>query len=1109
VSALSRLAEAPFVGRAALLASFELALDRVLGGRGAALLVSGEPGIGKTRCAEELATRARARGVSVLEARCHETEGAPALWPWAEVTRKLAGLHGAEELRRHAGPGAEFLELLMPELERRCSRVPARATDDASHRMFEVVARTFERASRISPLAVVLDDLQWADPASARLARFAARELRGAPVVFLFLHRSDEAARASPLELALADLTRDVESHVLAGLSAANVEALVVHVAGEGGSPLARTLCSRTGGNPLFLTETLRVLATEGRLDPRAEGEAPLPVSVRQMLERRLQALSSASQRAVRQAAVLGSVFEASLLVRACEAQGLDAGKFLDEALRLAIVHPSEGTTGRFRFAHDLLRETALAGTLLSERVAYHQRAAEAIVFLHAEDLEPHLAQLAHHYLACATPEAAPEAARFAMRAAEVAAGAFSFEVAIDLYEAALRALELLRASSPDGEHAYAQCRALIGLGHALWQVGRRRDARARFEVAVSLARGLSDAALLARAAVGMAGPHDLPMDFPDASVSALEQALARLPSADSSLRVHLLASLVRANYFADDHAQLLAWAREAVGIAERLGESAVAFVALEALHYARMLPDGLEERLVISARLAELARRWGSPRAEALAQLWRAIDLMESADMTGADAALARLARAAEAMRHPLYRWLAAAVRATRLLAQGRLDAAEKLVFEALRLGQEADSPNALLVFGTQLFHLREEQGRVDELLPLMQRIVDERPALPVFRIGIPLIHVLSGRLDEARASFEEVAAKDFADVPRDLHHAPMLASAALVAAQLGDTRRAALLLDELSPLAGRVLVAGVGTYWGGAIDHVLGLLEESLGRIEAAARHFERAVAIARRAGARLHEAHALVSLARVSARRGVGAARERALAAGREATRIYRALGVDWRVRVEAGAGPTPAHPPPSAPTNAFVRVGNRWLISFAGASIELPASKGLAYLHRLLSAPDRELHVMELVSETDAGVGAGAAERGDALGVQRGAAGLEILDARARAAYRERLRELQTAREEAERRDDLGLLEAVAAEREAIEDELEAALGSGGRGRRAAGGVERARKAVYNRLRDAIGRIGVDHPALARHLDRSLRTGTTCSYRPDRDPVWMLE
>jgi tetratricopeptide (TPR) repeat protein len=1108
-TALSRLADAPFFGRGALLASFEIALERALAGDGGALLLSGEPGIGKTRCAAELVARARGRGFGVLEARCHEAEGAPALWPWAEVTRKLAALRGVAELRRYAGANAPLLGGFVAELAEPGSARGAepRPDDDAQYRLFEATARTFEQASRAAPLLVVLDDLHWADPASVRLARFAVRELRGAPLLFLLLHRSAEPRPGTPLAVALAELSRETESHALAGLGPDEVDAWVAHVTGAGsGSPLARALSSRTGGNPLFLKETLRVLVTDGRLGAGEEGAVPLPRSVRHTLERRLEALSGGSLRVARQAAVLGATFEVSLLLRACEAQDLDAEKFLDEALGLGIVHPVEGASGAFRFAHDLLRDTALASATLAERAGFHRRAAEAIVAVRAPNLEPHFAELARHYLACATPDTASDAARFSLRAADAASRSFSFEVAIELYEAALQAVELLRADSRTNEQVLrTQCVALVELGHALWQVGRRREARQRCELAVSLAQRLSDATLFARAAIGLAGRHDLPMDFPDASVRLMEEALARLPVADSSLRAHLLASLVRAKYYGEDRAQLVAWARESAEIAERLEDPSAAFAALEALHYARMLPEELEERLAISSRLEELAQRWGSPRAEALAQIWRAVDLMEAGDMEGADAALSRLARAAESVRQPFHRWLAVALRATHTHALGRLDVAEQLTFEALRIGQEADSPNAVLFFGTQLFHLRREQGRVDELLPLMQRIVDERPALPVFRIGIPLIHALSGRLDEARAAFEPIAARDFADVPHDIHRAPLLSSAALVAARLGDTRRAARLLDALRPLAGHVLLAGVGTYWSGAADFVLGLLEETLGRYDAAVLRFEQAAAIARRAGARLHEAHALAALGRVLPRRGTGADRARALAARSEAERIYRAAGVTWHLGSGAAADAQDTQAPVPAPANAFLRVRDRWLISFAGASIELPASKGLDYLRSLIAARDRELHVMELVSEGGAG---GAGVREESLDVQRGAAGLELLDARARRAYRERLRELEAAREDAEARGDLGRLEALAAEREAIESELDAALGAGGRGRRAAGGVERARKAVYNRLRDAIARIGEQHPELARHLERSVHTGTTCAYRPDHDPAWRL-
>jgi tetratricopeptide (TPR) repeat protein len=1116
IAAFARLAEAPMLGRAAWLAAADLALARAREGHGHAFLLRGEAGIGKSRCARALTERALALGFAVLEARSHEAEGGPALGPWAKMLQRL---RKRGDLRKLPRAEAAALTRLLPDptAPRPSLNDTDRAADDAPHRLFEVVASVLALAAERSPLVVSLDDLHWSDPATVRLARFLARELAGARIVLVFAHRTNEAPAASPLATALEELTRDAETFDLLGLTAGDVGELVAFVAGGApDSALARSLSARTGGNPFFVKETLRALAAEARLDAALPGDAPLPPTVRSTLQRRLAALSSSAQQMLRLAAVLGSEFSTAVVARAGDAQGLDAEKALDEALRHGIAVLANGSQDKLRFAHDLYRETVLAGTEPREIARVHRAAGDALAALYATNLEAHAAQLARHYVSCGAAEVAREAARFAALAAGAAARSFAFDTAIEQWSTALRALDVLRSHGSEGrEELHLRCEALVELGHALWNAGRRRESRENHAQAVALAREIGDATQLARAAIGMVGRNDLPMDFPDESARFLEEALARLPREDSRLRVHLLATLVRARYFGDPPERVEAWAREAVAIAERIGGPSVTFAAYEALHYARLVPDGLEERLFLSNRLAECAREWGSRRAEALAQLWRTVDLLEAADTTGAEASLARFERAAAALRQPYYEWLARGIRGTYALMLGRLEEAERLIFEALKLGQAADTPNALIFFGTQLFHLREEQGRLDELLPLMQRIVAERPALPVFRIGVPVIHAAAGRVDEARAAFEQVAARDFDDVPRDLHRAPMLTTAAVVAAAVGDARRAALLLEELRPLAGRVLLAGVATYWGGSADAVLGMLAETAGDVEEALRCFERAAALARRAGARLHEAHALTLLARALAGRGVSTDAARAAVAQREAEAIYRACGAHWRI-AGARSGSGPPAPPGGAPNastaaparNAFLRVRNKWLLSFEGVRVELPANKGLSYLHALLTAPEREIHVLELVAEGEA-PRASAARIDPALSLRRGEPGFERLDARALAAYRARLRELEAACEEAERNGDAGRLDALARERDALESEIAGALGVNDRARQTGGAIERARKAAYNRIRGAIARIADEHPALGRHLDRSIHTGATCCYRPEQDPGWQLE
>ncbi|MBW2388430.1 MAG: AAA family ATPase [Deltaproteobacteria bacterium] len=1104
-----------------MLSSVHAAFDGVRSGGGRALLLLGEAGIGKTRVADEISQLGQASGVRPIGARCHEMEGAPALWPWIQVVRQLCS--GLEPAVRSAmlGDDAQSLATLLPELAPKPSQNTSQLgphDGDDRYRIFDSVTSLLRRVASEAPLLIVLDDLHWSDPASVLLTRYAVRELRRDPVVFLGLYRDTDVDPGDPLHRALGDLTLEAEAFRLEGLGPSEVADFVEHVAGFAVSDvITAALHAQTGGNPLFLVEMLRLLASEGRLgapDSPTPEAIPLPLTVRHTLQRRLELLTTDTRTILEQAAILGSEFEPQVLEAAIQPDG-DSSSALDEASTARLIQRVPGVRNRFRFAHDLIRETLDANLSIGDRALLHRRAADAIAKTRAATLEDHYATLAHHYLESASTGTAREAVDFATRGGARATATFSFELAVQLFEGALRALDFLDAESgTSSESEQTRATILVDMGHALWQSGQRQESQAAHRAAAGIARQLDDPSLLAQAAIGLAGRNDVPMDFPDASVQLMEQALEALPRCDSRLRVRLLAHIVRAKYFGDDREQLLEWAREAVAIATRLDDPGALFAALEALHYALLVPAHLEERLIVSKQLPELARRTGSLRFEALAWLWRTFDLLQVPDIAAADTAIARFEESARKLRQPFYEWLATGLRATRAQMEGRLDEAERLVFRALELGQRADSPNAFMFFGTQLFHLRVEQGRADELMPIMQKMVDESPALPVFRIGIPLIHSLADRREETRRSFEQIAAHDFKDVPHDLHRLPMLTSAAVVCAYLGDARRAEILLQELQSEEGRIIVAGVATYWGGSVDRCLGQLEATIGRLDEADRHFASAAGDAARAGARLIEAHTLSDRARVVYLRNGPDDPGLAAKLEEQAAEIYRELGIARDTASESShvrrATPTNNR---NLSSNRFLRQDRSWLLEYDGVQVELPDSKGLAYLQRLVATPDEDVHVVELIAPDPSEESRSRSDPHGFASSTRTArlteSPIEVLDANARRAYRERLGELESLRNEAERDHDLARANAIDTEREQIESELMAAVGLGGRPRSANNPAERARKAVYNRVRATIQRIEREHPALGRHLAGSVRTGTTCCYRPDRPTEWLLD
>jgi hypothetical protein len=386
------------------------------------------------------------------------------------------------------------------------------------------------------------------------------------------------------------------------------------------------------------------------------------------------------------------------------------------------------------------------------------------------------------------------------------------------------------------------------------------------------------------------------------------------------------------------------------------------------------------------------------------------------------------------------------------------------------------------------------------------------EHPELPGLRAGLAnLLAETPGREDDARVQFERLAATAFADVPRTWDWIGTMSTNARTCARLGDVRRARILYDLLLPHDGGGVPVGYGTGWDGAVAHHLGLLATVRSDFAAAERHFAAAERMHRTGGARSLLAQTQHERARMLLARGDDGDAVEARRLLREAARTYEAIGAAGRladVRALAADG-SAATVAPAPRANAFVRDGTRWCISFDGASVRLADTRGLRYLARLLETPEREVHVVELLGLAEAGAAATDSRPDrDGLSIRCGEDADPVLDARARADCRRRLAELRDEIADAERSNDLGRLERTRNEHAAVETELARAFGLFDRARRHDHAVERARKAVYNRIRAALAAIEAEHPALGRHLARSVTTGTYCAYRPDRRVAWRV-
>jgi hypothetical protein len=427
------------------------------------------------------------------------------------------------------------------------------------------------------------------------------------------------------------------------------------------------------------------------------------------------------------------------------------------------------------------------------------------------------------------------------------------------------------------------------------------------------------------------------------------------------------------------------------------------------------------------------------------------------------------------------------------RALLHGRFADGEALIDRALRLGERARSPNAALIYGVQLYGLRREQGRLQEIEPAIVAFAAEHQAIPAFRCGLALLYCQLGRRDEARAIFEELAASRFAVLPRD--------NTWLNA--MDDRPRAAILYEQLAPYAGHNVVVTFADACEGSVARYLGVLATMLSRWENAAGHFEAALTMNARLGARPQLAHTQREYAAMRLARGapgdVQHARDLLAAAERAYVEMGMAAHADAARQLRSSFARA-ADGDAETGDNVIEHQGDYWTLAYGGKVVRLVQSKGLAYLCHLLRHPGREFHVAELIEAADGPHSAASARAGIGSG--------GVPDQRARAEYRRRLEGLRDDLEEAERFNDVQRASRAREEMEHIAVELRAALGLGGAAQRVTV-VERMRKAVGNRIRSAVARIRRAHPALGRHLATSIRLGTFCAYQPADDVAWRAE
>jgi tetratricopeptide (TPR) repeat protein len=453
----------------------------------------------------------------------------------------------------------------------------------------------------------------------------------------------------------------------------------------------------------------------------------------------------------------------------------------------------------------------------------------------------------------------------------------------------------------------------------------------------------------------------------------------------------------------------------------------------------------------------------------------------------------------------------------------EGRFSEAAQQAWLALDSGGRAGEVDAEQFLVLQLGIIRMLQGEFDEAE--VRAAADRYPRVPAWRCGLAHLLAQQGRMAEARHELATVSASGFAS-QRNVHWLAGMSLLAAASTSLGDTERAAVLYEQLAPYASLVVVVGGAFACLGSVSHYLGGLAATLGRLEQAIRHYQDALTVHHRMGARPWVATTELAWARMLLAHGAPGDRPRAdelLAdARRTAEEIdmrdppggLRALAAEAGGSPPAGSNRVVANSPPPAGSTEIVRArlpeepsifrhdGGFWTIAFGGQTLRLRDSKGLHYLARLLRDPWREFHALDLVAVADTATGS--------AGDRAGPGGNGVLHARAKDIYRDRLSELRDELAEAERWNDPERATRVREEIDALGSELAATIGIGEHAGPSPSPAERARVNVTKRVLAAVRTIAAHHPALGRHLHSTIRTGTFFSYTPDtRVPVCWTE
>jgi hypothetical protein len=837
-----------YVGRIEQRAALEEAMKLARSGRRQVVLLSGEPGIGKTRLASYAAHHAHSEGFAVVWGACTEELAVP-YEPWIGVCSQLVESAPVELLVRHVEKHKGELRRLARNLEARVSDLPAPQSSDPEterYLLFNAVAALLGEVAETVSLCMVLDDLHWADAQSLALLKHLLRSCEQGSLQAIATYRDSDLGKDHPLTAVLADLRslQGVQRIALHGLDADEVvefmTAMAAHELDADGLELAAQIAAETDGNPFFVGEMLRGLSESGALvfdeetsrwSVDSSAGLALPESVREVIERRVERLGEQSVEVLTLAAVIGRSFELELLSAIVEIDETALLDHLEEAVRATVLAESSDQVGRFRFVHALINQTIYDSLGSTRRARLHQRVAEALEGLYGADPAEHLGELALHWRLAAVSVDRGKAADYALKAGQRALENLAPAEAVKYFADAVE-----QTGDAEGRE---RCEALIGLGEAQRQTGVAAYRETLLEAA-RIASELGDADLAARAALANSrGYASVVGERDDERVAAIVRATELDEPPNPVRRAQLLALQATELSWDVDLARREALVDEALALVRgTVNIGALAAVLVRAWQ-AIWSPQTLELRRELPSEAADCAATLGDPALAFWAQNQAIISFTEHGDLAQGRDAAEHARTLAEELGQPTLLWFNYFVRAGLELVRGDLVAGERLAEQAFQLAQEAGEPDAVLIYGAQITFTRLYQGRGHEIIEMHRQAASAFAGVPAFRAGLASTLCWLELHDEARGILEQAASDRFEHIGATAATLATLASYADAAFLGSDARPAEMLRGRLEPFAEQV--AFNAAYGLGHVRMWLGLLAAVLGEHQRADEHLQ----------------------------------------------------------------------------------------------------------------------------------------------------------------------------------------------------------------------------------------------------------------------------